>query len=129
MLRMRNNKFSMSCLLRCFYSTFIVKPNEIRPNKLINLHLHLDHRTCYQNKVACKTHRVPLLCSITYRVGHKRGHRLMTIILSVLNRFKFFLLEDSLVNLQWNGYIYNFISPTYVVAQHKWKKEKFSKRK
>jgi len=26
--------------------------------------------------------------------------------------------------------IYNFISPTYVVAQHKWKKEeKFSKRK
>ena len=31
----------------------------------------------------------------------KRGHRLVTIILSVLNRFKnFFSLEDSLVNLQ-----------------------------
>jgi len=28
----------------------------------------------------------------------KRGHRLMTIILSNLNRFKNFLLQDSLVN-------------------------------
>jgi len=35
----------------------------------------------------------------------KRGHRLMTIILSNLNRFtKFFSLEDSLVNFQLNGY-------------------------
>ena len=37
----------------------------------------------------------------------KRGHRLMTIILSVLilNQFKkFFSPEDSLVNLQLNGY-------------------------
>ena len=34
-----------------------------------------------------------------------RGHRLMTIILSILNRFKtFFSLEDSLVNLQLIGY-------------------------
>ena len=33
------------------------------------------------------------------------GHRLMTIILSILNRFKtFFSLEDSLVNLQLIGY-------------------------
>jgi len=32
----------------------------------------------------------------------KRGH--VTIILSVLNRFKKFLFEDSLVNLQLNGY-------------------------
>jgi len=42
----------------------------------------------------------PLLFSI-YRTGQKRGHGLMTIILSVPNRFKnFFSLEDSLVNLQ-----------------------------
>jgi len=34
----------------------------------------------------------------------KRGHILMTIILSNLNRFKMFSLEDSLVNLQLNGY-------------------------
>jgi len=34
----------------------------------------------------------------------KRGHRLMTIILSNLNRFKNFLLQDSLVNSQLNGY-------------------------
>jgi len=35
----------------------------------------------------------------------KRDHRLMTIILSILNRFKiFFSLEDSSVNLQLNGY-------------------------
>ena len=35
----------------------------------------------------------------------KRGHRLMTIILSNLNRFaQFFSLEDSLVNWKVNGY-------------------------
>jgi len=35
----------------------------------------------------------------------KRGHRRMTIILSILNRFKnFFSLKDSLVNLQLRGY-------------------------
>jgi len=35
----------------------------------------------------------------------KRGHRLVTIILSILNRFKnFFSLENSLVNLQLNAY-------------------------
>ena len=34
----------------------------------------------------------------------KRGHRLMTTILSILNRFKKKSLEDSLVNLQLNGY-------------------------
>jgi len=40
-----------------------------------------------------------------YRMGQKtRGHRLMTILLSNLNRFQFFSLEDSLVNLQLNGY-------------------------
>jgi len=40
-----------------------------------------------------------------YRVGQKtRGHRLMTILLSNLNRLQFFSLEDSLVNLQLNGY-------------------------
>jgi len=39
------------------------------------------------------------------RVGDKnRRHRLMTIILSNLNRFKKNLLEDSSVNLQLNGY-------------------------
>ena len=37
--------------------------------------------------------------------GKKRGHRVMTVILSNLNRFtEFFPLEDSLVNLQLNGY-------------------------
>jgi len=40
----------------------------------------------------------------TYRVGKKRGHRLMAIILSILNRFKIFSLEDSLANLQLNEY-------------------------
>jgi len=40
----------------------------------------------------------------------KRGHRLMTIILSNLNRFNFFSLEDFLVNLQLNGY-YNPTAP------------------
>ena len=39
-----------------------------------------------------------------YRVGKKRGYRLMTIILSILNRFKNFSLEDSLVNLKLNVY-------------------------
>jgi len=40
-----------------------------------------------------------------YRVGQKRGHRLMTIILSNLNRYtKTFSLKDSLVNLQLNAY-------------------------
>jgi len=35
----------------------------------------------------------------------KRGHKLMTIILSIRNKFKnFFSLKDSLVNLQSNGY-------------------------
>ena len=34
----------------------------------------------------------------------KRGRRLMTILLSNLNRFKVFSLEDSVVNLQLNGY-------------------------
>jgi len=39
------------------------------------------------------------------RWAKKRGHRLVTTILSILNRFKnFFSLEDSLVNLQLNGY-------------------------
>ena len=41
----------------------------------------------------------------TTRWAKKRGHRLVTIILSILNRFKiFFSLEDALVNLQLNGY-------------------------
>jgi len=40
----------------------------------------------------------------TYRVCKKRGHRLMTIILSILNRFKIFSLEDSLANLQLHEY-------------------------
>jgi len=40
-----------------------------------------------------------------YRVGQKTGHRLIAIILSNRNRFtKNFSLEDSLVNLQLNGY-------------------------
>ena len=34
----------------------------------------------------------------------KRGHRLMTIILSNFNCFKKFILEDYLVSLQLNGY-------------------------
>ena len=34
----------------------------------------------------------------------KQGHRLVTIILSILNRFKNFLLEGSLLNLQLNGH-------------------------
>jgi len=34
----------------------------------------------------------------------KVDHRLVTIILSNLNRFNFFSLKDSLVNLQLNGY-------------------------
>jgi len=39
------------------------------------------------------------------RWAKKRGHRLVTTILSILNRFKnFFSLEDFLVNLQLNGY-------------------------
>ena len=43
--------------------------------------------------------------SALYRVRRKkRGHRLMTIILSNLNRFKKNSLEDSLVNLQLNEY-------------------------
>jgi len=33
---------------------------------------------------------LPLLFYMVYRVGQKRGHRLMTIILSILNRFKTF---------------------------------------
>ena len=37
-----------------------------------------------------------------YRVGKKRGHILMIIILSILNRS--FSLEDSVVNLQLNRY-------------------------
>ena len=45
-----------------------------------------------------------LLCPV-YRVGQKGGHKLMTIILSNLNRFKnCFSLEDSSVNLQLNAY-------------------------
>ena len=40
-----------------------------------------------------------------YRVGQKRDHTLVTIILSNLNRFtNFFSLKDSLVNLQLNAY-------------------------
>jgi len=39
-----------------------------------------------------------------------RGHRLMTIILSILNRFKKMSVEDSLVNLQLNGYLKNPIA-------------------
>ena len=42
------------------------------------------------------------LWAITYRVGQKAG--LMSIILSNLKRFTFFSLDDSLVNLQLNGY-------------------------
>jgi len=34
----------------------------------------------------------------------KRGHRLMTLILSNLNRFTTVLLEDSFVSLQLNGH-------------------------
>jgi len=37
--------------------------------------------------------------SRNYRVGQNVGHRLMAIILSNLNRFNFFSLEDSLVNV------------------------------
>ena len=39
-----------------------------------------------------------------YTGWEKRGHRLITIILSNLNRFTIFLLDDSLVSLQLNGY-------------------------
>jgi len=39
-----------------------------------------------------------------YRVGQETGPQTMTIILSILNRFKkLFSLEDSFVNLQLNG--------------------------
>jgi len=38
------------------------------------------------------------------RGPNKRGHRLMTTIVTNLNRITFFSLEDSLVNLQLNGY-------------------------
>jgi len=34
----------------------------------------------------------------------KSGHKLMVIILSNLNRFTHFLLEDSVVNLNFCGY-------------------------
>jgi len=40
----------------------------------------------------------------TYRVGQKAGHRLVTILLSNLNRLKFFH-SKTLVNLQLNGYL------------------------
>ena len=43
------------------------------------------------------------LWAITYRVGQKAG--LMSIILSNLKRFTFFSRDDSLVNLQLNGYL------------------------
>jgi len=36
-----------------------------------------------------------------YRVGQKRGHRLITIILSNLNRFQFFSLKDFWVAIKW----------------------------
>jgi len=46
----------------------------------------------------------PTLRHEIYRVGQKRGHRLMTLILSILNRLKNISPEDSLVNLQLNRY-------------------------
>ena len=48
---------------------------------------------------------------VTYRVAKKRGHRLMVIILSILNRSKKLSLEDSWVNLQVNGYKKNPTAP------------------
>jgi len=43
------------------------------------------------------------ICRVTQGGPQNRGHRLMTIILSILNR-NFFSPEDFLVNLQLNGY-------------------------
>jgi len=50
----------------------------------------------------------------------------MTIILSVLNRFKNFFLEDSLVNLQLNGYewVFTLADNTRGIRGH-WKLVKF----
>jgi len=45
------------------------------------------------------------LCLSIQGGPRKRGHRLMTIILSNLNRLKKISLSDSLVNLQLNGYL------------------------
>ena len=62
----------------------------------------------------CRPLHHPGQCQATMRLSiyslytgwaKKQGHRRMTIILSILNRFKnFFSLEDSLVNLQLNLY-------------------------
>jgi len=41
---------------------------------------------------------------LIHRVGQKWGHRLITIILSILNRFFKKIVEDSMGNLQLNGY-------------------------
>jgi len=56
------------------------------------------YRQCVLIGTAC------IVCAIgSTALAKKRGHRLMTIILSDLNRFKKNSLEDSLVNLQING--------------------------
>jgi len=56
------------------------------------------------DRVVDKTRRRSSLLTTPTRWAKKRGHRLMTIILSILNRFKIFSLEDSLANLQLHEY-------------------------
>ena len=68
----------------------------------ITLRVKLKYKVYgYSSSQSNLPHRYGNSCDI-YRVDQKnRGHRLMTMILSFLNRFKnFFSLEDSLVNLQ-----------------------------
>jgi len=43
-------------------------------------------------------------CNLRTGLAKKRGHRLMTIILSILNRFNKFFTVDSAANLQLNVY-------------------------
>jgi len=100
----------------------VVLGRERQVQRLVPRHVTLATPTCTlvrQSRLVPRRHtrllRVRLLRVRRNRFGSvwaaslqgapkKRGRRLMTILLSNLNRFKVFSLEDSVVNLQLNGY-------------------------
>jgi len=71
---------------------------------LRNEHVGLRHHSCCMPTAQVDHESFSICNKQIYRVGQKRGYKHMTVILSIPNRFKTFLLEDFLVNLQLNGY-------------------------
>jgi len=92
---------SQNTLLCCFVDMFVwhaVYYDCLKSTRLwttVNYSCFIVPRHCFLGS----------LCLSIQGGPRKRGHRLMTIILSNLNRLKKISLSDSLVNLQLNGYL------------------------